>query len=334
MTRFFSGDDIRSLATPEVCLAAAQRSLDLETAGLTVLPPRTDVDTPTGFLRTMPAVLGDAMGLKIMTLVRGLGTRYLVLVYATEDGSLRGAFDADELTRLRTATYTAVAAKLMVTSAPECLGVLGTGFEAEGHLRALGPSWPGAGVLVYSRDPARRAAFASRMTDELGLDVRSCDSPAEAVAGAEVLLLATKSTEPVLDGARVREGAVVLSIGSTRPDLRELDGATLARSGTVLVDDAPQVILESGDIIAGLADGDLQETHLVPVARAAREPALLQREPGRDLLTFKSVGTALQDLALACAVMEAAETSGHGRELGELASLKPFARSLAPAGGP
>jgi len=333
VTLFFSGDDIRLLATPNVCLAAAEHSLEAETAGLTALPARIDVDSPTGFLRTMPAVLGDVMGLKVMTLVRGAGTRYLVLLYATGDGSLRGVFDADELTRLRTATYTAVAARLMVTSEPGCLAVVGTGFEAEGHLRALALLWPGVAVTVYSRDAERRDAFAVRLGDELGLDVRSCESPDEAVAPAHVVLLATKSTQPVLDGQHVRDGAVVLSIGSTRPDLRELDRATMARSGTVLVDDVEQVRLESGDILAGLADGALEESHLVPVAQAARDGSLLRRAPGRDLLTFKSVGTALQDLALAAAVLTAAEASGAGRELGELSTLKPFARTMSPAAG-
>lgn len=332
MTLHFSGDDIRALATPDVCLAAAKHSLELETAGRTSLPPRTDVDTPTGFLRTMPAVLGDVMGLKVMTLVRGLGTRYLVLLYATEDGSLRGVFDADELTRLRTATYTAEAARLMVSSPPHCLAVLGTGFEAEGHLIALARLWPQVMVRVYSRDAGRRQEFSQRLGTELGLDVHSCESADEAVAPADVVLLATKSTEPVLDGRFVQDGAVVLSIGSTRPDLRELDGATMARSGTVLVDDPVQVLLESGDIIAGVRDGDLRETHLVSVARAAGDAGLLRRDPGRDLLTFKSVGTALQDLALASGVLEAAASSSHGRDLGDLASLKPFARSTIGTG--
>jgi len=333
MTLFFDGDDIRVLATPDVCRAAAQQALDAETAGRTALPARMDLDSPTGFLRTMPAVLDDVMGLKVMTLVRGLGTRYLVLLYTTTDGSLSAVFDADELTRLRTATYTAGAAALMVGPPPRSLAVIGSGFEAEGHLRALAGLWPAVDVTVFSRDRDRRAAFAERLGAELGLRVRSCDSAVETVQQAEVVLLATKSTEPVLDGRHLRQGAVVLSIGSTRPDLRELDEATMARSGTVVVDDVRQVGLESGDIISGLAGGELDASRLVSVSQAAGDGSLLRREPGRDLLTFKSVGTALQDLALAKAVLNVARAGGHGRQLGELASLKPFARTPAAVSG-
>lgn len=329
MTRYIGGDDIRALATHEVCVAAAQASLAAESAGRTLLPPRIDVPSDHGFIRAMPAVLDDVMGLKVMTLARGVGTRYLVLLYGTRDGALRGVFDADELTRLRTAAYTSVAAQLMVSEPPERLALIGSGFEAEGHLRTLARTWPLKLVTTYSRSAERRALFATRMSSELGIEVVGSDDMASAVGSADVLMLATKSDRPVLDGEKVREGAVVLSIGSTRPDLRELDRTTMARSGTILVDDPAQVRLESGDIIDGLEAGDVVESRLVAVSRAALDRTLLRREPGRDLLTFKSVGTALQDLSLARSVLEAAEAAGGGRDLGELSTLKPFADAMA-----
>jgi ornithine cyclodeaminase/alanine dehydrogenase-like protein (mu-crystallin family) len=332
VTRYLSGKDILELATYDVCLAAAESAMAAESDGRTVLPPRIDTPSPTGFLRAMPAVLDDVMGIKVMTLVRGTGTRYLVLLYGCEDGALRGVFDADELTRLRTATYTAVAARLLVDVPPTELTVLGSGFEAEGHIRVLAQLWPLHRVVVYSRSADRRSAFASRLTAELGIEVEGYADRDAAIAAAGVVLLATKANEPVLDGRHLRQGAVVLSIGSTRPDLRELDRATMARTGTLLVDDVRSVMLESGDIIEGLREGDIAESRFAAVAQAARDQTLLQREPDRDLLTFKSVGTALQDLSLARAVLAAAEETERGRDLGELATLKPFADS-AVAGG-
>lgn len=333
MTVFVDGADIRELATDEVCRTAARFALDAETAGRTELPPRIDLPTGRGFLRTMPAVLDDVMGLKVMTLVRGTGTRYLVLLYGVADGELLGVFDADELTRLRTATYTAVAAELMVARPPARLAVVGSGFEAEGHLRALAGVWALGSVVVFSPSEQRRSAFAARMGSELGVPVDPAPDVAAAVADADVVVLATKSTDPVLDGRRLPAGIVVLSIGSTRPDLRELDVATLGRSGTVVVDDPAQVLAESGDVIEAVAQGALEPSRLVAVSAVAREPGLLRREPGRDLLTFKSVGTALQDLALARHVLAAAHAAGRGRDLGELTGLKPFAARALVLGG-
>lgn len=332
MTVFVSARDIRKLATAEVCRSAAELAMTSESAGRTQLPPRIDVPSSSGFIRVMPAVLGDVMGVKVMTLAEGLGTRYLVLLYAVESGELLGVFDADELTRLRTATYTAVAAQLMVDEPPTRLAVLGSGFEADGHLRALAHMWPLASVTVFSPSRERRSAFAARMSDELGVPVVPTDSADAAVSQASTVLLATKSRTPVIDGTVPTTGSVVLSIGSTRPDLRELDRATLRRSGTLVVDDVAQVAAESGDIIEALREGDLDRSRLVPVSALAGDRGLLRREPTRDLLTFKSVGTALQDLALARRVLEAVRHNGGGRDLGELASLKQFAGRVAPRG--
>ena len=130
-----------------------------------------------------------------------------------------------------------------------------------------------------------------------------------------------------MDGAAFPEGAVVLSIGSTRPDLRELDRASLRRAAVLLVDDAQQVMAESGDVIDGLASGALAAEQIVSMAALDGEEPL--ERDGRDLRAFKSIGTAVHDLSLAVALIEAARRAGRGRELGELTRLKPFAASAA-----
>jgi alanine dehydrogenase len=326
MTLFLDSGDIRSLAADDVCEQAAWAAVRAESSGRTRLPGRIDLPCENGFLRVMPAVLGPVMGLKVMSLAEGIGNRYLVLLFDAQSGELRGALDADELTRLRTAAFTATAARLMVGEGdPRNLGLIGSGFEAGGHLRALCRLWSFDSVSVFSPSRERREAFATRQTADLGVKVTAVESPDGAVREADLVMIATKSKTPVLDGAHIRHGAVVLSVGSTRPNLRELDAATMRRTGTMVVDDPAQVRAESGDIMSALRDGDVTEERLVSVARIADGPELLRREDGRDLLTFKSVGTALQDLALAELLVGAAEQNGVGRELGELAALKPFA---------
>lgn len=325
MTLFLDSADIKTLASEELCERAAWRAVRAESTGASRLPPRIDVPTENGFLRVMPAVVGAVMGVKVMTLAEGIGNRYLILLYDARSGGLQGAFDADELTRLRTAAFTATAAKLMVTERPRTLALIGSGFEADGHLRALTRLWTFDTINIFSPSVQRREAFATRMGADLSVKITPVDEPVAAVADAELVMLATKSRVPVVDGAQLCPGAVVLSIGSTRPNLRELDSATMRRTGTLVVDDLKQVASESGDIMAGLTDGDLSRDQFVSVAAASEQGDLLRRSEGRDLLTFKSVGTALQDLALAELLLEAAQGRGHGRQLGELAALKPFA---------
>src|SRR3954447_8375192 len=255
MTLYLSSEDIRALASQDVLMAAARAAVDAERGGGAVIPPRLDVDLPTGFLRVMPAAMGTVMGVKVMTLVKGLGNRYLLLLYNQASGALVAVIDADEVTRLRTAAITALAGSMLAPAGTSRLGLLGSGFEAESHLRLLARVWPLEHVWVYSPTTLRREAFAARMSDELGVAVRAVTSAEEAVGEAPVSVLATKATKPVVDGSAFPEGAVVLSIGSTRPDLRELDRTALGRAGTLLVDDARQVRLESGDVIEALRCG-------------------------------------------------------------------------------
>ena len=327
MSLFLGSADVRALASQEVLMDAARAAVRAEREGTVVMPPRLDVDLPTGFLRVMPAAMGEVMGVKVMTLVKGVGNRYLLLLYSQPSGELVALLDADEITHLRTAATTALAGEMLAPEGTSELGLLGSGFEAESHLRLLACVWPLEKVKVYSPTPERRSAFAARMSEELGVSVVAVDRPEDAVCDAEVSVLATKATIPVVDGRAFPAGAVVLSIGSTRPDLRELDRKAFGRAGAVLVDSVTQVQRESGDVIDALGCGALANDHIVSMAELDGDGSRLQRDGARDLLAFKSVGTAVQDLALAGSILRAAKAEGRGRELGELTHLKAFALS-------
>jgi ornithine cyclodeaminase/alanine dehydrogenase len=326
MTLFLSAEDVTALATDEVVMEAARAAVAAEREGRAILPPRLDLDHTDGFLRVMPAAIDEVVGVKVMTLAKGLGTRYVVLVYRRCSGELIAMIDADEITRRRTAATTAVAGEMLAPNGVGSLALIGSGFEAEGHVRLFASRWPLERVLVYSRSQPRRELFAARMTGELGVQVRAVDTAEEAIANAPLTILATKSSVPVVAGEAFPDGAIVLSIGSTRPDLRELDTASLARAAVMLVDDVVQVCRESGDIMEGLASGALTEDRIVSMA--AIDGPRWPEDSGRDLLTFKSVGTAVHDLSLSIRLIAAANDSGRGSEIGELTRLKPFAEQL------
>lgn len=318
MTLYLDSADVRALCTQDLAARAARATLDAQVSGDYQLPPRYDIDLANGFFRVMPAAVRGYMGLKIMTLVRGTGNRYLLALYSQQTGEMLALLDGDEITRLRTAATTAVAGQILRPEGTSHLGLVGTGFEAAGHLRAFAHCWPLATVSVYSRSVQRRGQFAETMSEELGIDVRPVESAAHVLASSEVTLLCTKSPDPVVSGDDFAPGSTVLSIGSTRPDLRELDIRTFERSLAVLVDDPAQVLTESGDVAAAIEAGVLRQEQLVSMG----DWSDVEPVAGRDLLTFKSVGTALQDLVLAAELVKGAQTAGFGRDLGELASLK------------
>ncbi|MDI9897423.1 ornithine cyclodeaminase family protein [Rhodococcus sp. IEGM 1381] len=319
MTIHLDSGVIGGLCDETVAFDAAVMALESQRAGAEQLPPRIDVDVATGFLRVMPAALGEFMGAKIMTLARGVGNRYLILVYRQDSGELLATLDAAEITKYRTAATTALAGHLLVPDGVSSLGLIGTGFEAEGHLRAFARLWPLSHVSVYSRSQDKRESFAARMSTDLGIDIVAVDSADAVCAAHAVTVLATKASEPVVNGKSFARGATVLSIGSTRPDLRELDDDTFARAHSVLVDDVAQVLTESGDVAAALACGALSDGALVSLPEWAG-PRL--SDPERDLAVFKSVGTAVQDLALSAVLIAKAAEAGLGRDIGNLSELK------------
>jgi ornithine cyclodeaminase/alanine dehydrogenase len=327
VTHFFDGEYLEHRLSSDLALRAMEVCFVAEADGKTKLPPRIDTPSGRGFLRVMPAVLDDVMGLKVMTLVRGSGTRYLVMLYEVASGALLALFDADELTRVRTAAVTALAGRAMVAAPPSTLGLIGTGFEAVGHLRMFAHLWPLRTVQVFSPNDERRARFAALMSTELGIDVVAAPSMEAALHEQPVVVLATKAEQPVIDGGALAPGCVVLSIGSTRLDLRELDQPALRRASVVVADDPQMVRLESADIAESIASGALDPERIVALS-AYRRGARPSGPAHGDLTIFKSVGTALQDLALARMLYRDDATRAGAHVLEELTRLKPFSATV------
>lgn len=331
MTLAFDGDTLGQHLSHALALQAMEDCFAAEARGDTKLPHRIDTPTGKGFIRVMPAVFEDVMGLKIMTLVEGLGNRYLVLLYEVATGELLAMFDADELTRLRTAAVTALAGKRMCGAPPTRLGMIGTGFEAVGHLRMFAHLWPLNDVSVFSPNQERREQFAHAMSRELGIKVVAAGGADAAIADRQCVILATKAKTPVINGEALAPGTVVLSIGSTRLDLRELDDRSMERAVCVVVDGTEPVIAESADIAEALQKGILTRSQLIDLAALSAGTALPRPTKERDLLLFKSVGTALQDLALARALYRDPAVRSSGVDIGEVTGLKPFSAKAFPA---
>jgi ornithine cyclodeaminase/alanine dehydrogenase-like protein (mu-crystallin family) len=149
------------------------------------------------------------------------------------------------------------------------------------------------------------------MGDELGIKIKPCESLASVLTDSRVVLLATRSKDPVLQGAALRRDTVLLSTGSTRHDLREMDLRTMERARCLFVDHVDQAIEESGDIQAGLKAGAIQKHHLISASKLWAD-FLIPSTTSRDLIVFKSSGTAVQDLVVAAGIYQKALEGGIG----------------------
>ncbi|MGW1974413.1 ornithine cyclodeaminase family protein [Streptomyces sp. NPDC001889] len=318
-------DQVRASLRMDQLVEALRDGYRVEARGGVQLPDRVNLDAPPGFFRLMPGIVGGAgvMGFKVFNQVAAGGVQYLIGLYDETSGELLAQLDGAYLTAARTGAATGVAAGLLGPAGPVEVGLIGSGLEAETNLEGVCAAIEVDRVSVFSPHTERRERFAARMAERLGIAVAPVDA-AERAASAPVVVVATNTGmgtgRVALRGDWLAPGATVLSIGSTMPALRELDVEVIARSALVVSDAPEQARGESGDLIAadgaGVLDGKMRSLAELAVGGAGREnPA--------DIVVYKSVGTALQDLVAARAVYGAARATGTGTEFGLLCVKKP-----------
>lgn len=324
MTRLLDGPTVDRLITTDLALEAMRRSFALEGEGRAGPALRMDVPHGRGWLRVLPAVFEGlrVFGLKTINLTEGLGVRYGITVFDLETGALEAVVDGEAITGARTGATAAVAAERLCPSDITSAAVIGTGSVARTQVPALQAVRPVEEIRVYSRQAENRAGFIGEMQDVVDARFVDCPSVEEAIEGAGLVTLATKSTEPVLFARHLTPGVHVNSVGSARPVLFELDPAAFIAFDLVVCDSVDLVFTEAGDAVAALEAGfEVERVTSLGALVAGRSPG---RADDRQITLFKSTGTGLQDLGLAVAVLDRARAEGAGVEVDELLTLKRF----------
>ncbi|WP_326635242.1 ornithine cyclodeaminase family protein [Streptosporangium sp. NBC_01755] len=328
MTLILSDKDVRGLADMPTLVDALEHGLREEATGPgAILPERMNLALGLTLFRVMPAILpaSGVLGLKFFYGTLSEGVRYSVMVSAIDGGEVLAVVDAAYLTALRTGATSGVATRYLASPDARTVGLIGSGMEAETNLAAVCAVRPIETVRVYSRNPARRSDFARRMSARFGIAIEPVDTPEQAVAGTDVVVVATntgRGGDVAFRGEWLTAGQHVVSIGSTATFLREIDENTFLRPEVVVFDAAPaQVGAESGDVVALIAEHPGWEPHgILDDVLAGR---LARTDPGQITL-FKSVGTAAQDLIGALALYRSASARGVGLVVPELAEPKAF----------
>lgn len=292
-----------------------------------MVPPRSMARLPGQWLRGLSAISPSGrMGCKLIAAsTRNRCASYVISLFDGRTTALLALIDGNRVTGIRTAATAAMAVKLLASAKALKVAVIGSGFEARGLLQAVGICLPLASVRVYSPTPASRERFAQTFRDEQGLDIVAAASPAEAIVGADLVLCAARSRDesPVLRGEWLAPGMTVVSLGSTLPEQREVDAETLARVTRIVADMPDEVLHDTGDALAAVAAGIDIASKTVALADVASG-----RVPGRgapdEIVIYKSVGSALQDVVIAEMLFERAKAKGLGVALP--ASIVPVAK--------
>lgn len=297
--RLVGDAEVRANADPDEAVAAIARAFRAQAEGDAALQARQRIVAGPTKLSTMAAILPQdgIAGAKVYTTVGGR-FRFLVLLFDAASGAPLACMEADAFTEIRTAAVTTALALALADPAAGTLAVFGTGIQAGAHIRALARRFPLEEIRVVSRGDA--AGFAAALASETGVRVVQRDA-ASAIADAGLVVTATRSKTPLFDGRQLEAGAFVAGVGSTLPDAAELDAATLRRAASVVVEWAPQAFAEAGDLLLAEVAGALDRSRVIEAAAALADPASARPAP-EAIVVFKSVGIALEDVAVAGAV--------------------------------
>ena len=322
--RLLTEDHVKSLLSMPELITAMEAAIARFSAREVLQPVRTvlSVGPTKAFFGLMPAYIEQParLGAKLVTVfnenhARGLPSHLAtILLLDPETGALIGLMDGRYITESRTAAVSAVSARHLSRADAAILAIIGSGVQARSHLEAYAHVRALREVRVWSPNARSRERFVEEMTGHSTARLQNCTTAQQAVEGADLVVLVTSSPTPVLEDAWVAPGTHVVSVGACRPDQREMAPGLVAR-GRLFVDSRAAALVESGDVVMGIAEGRFGEQHVA----GELGDVVLGRVPGRtsnyEVTIFKSLGMAVEDVVSADLVFRKAIETGAGSEL-------------------
>jgi len=308
--------DVRSLVDINDAIAALDSAFREAGAGQARNQPRRRVTGGATTLAIMSAALPsrNLIGYKAYTAGRAAGPRFWVHLFDAVDGSLLAIIEADWLGALRTGAVSGLATRALARAAAATLTLFGAGHQALPQALAVAAVRTLSEIRLVNRDPGRRAAFASDLRRTLPeVRVLEAASAQEAVAGADIVTTITSAGTPLFPGSWIEPGQHLNAAGSNMPNRRELDSRAVARADLLVVDDLEAARLEAGDLLLAEQEGALGWARVHSLAEVI--PGSVRRSQDSDITLFKSVGLALEDVALGAVVLERAKERGVGQTI-------------------
>jgi ornithine cyclodeaminase/alanine dehydrogenase-like protein (mu-crystallin family) len=178
------------------------------------------------------------------------------------------------------------------------LGILGAGVQARAHILALARVRQLSRIKLYSPSGKSARNIKAELEKQCGVPIEVVNSAQDAVRDSDLLVTVTTAKEPIVNADWLKPGAHINAVGSHRPDLREIDGATLKRA-KVVVDSREAIMAECGDILLALKEKSISEADIHGEIGAVLAGSKTGRSSAGEITLFKSVGIAIQDVATA-----------------------------------
>ena len=306
-------DDVRQLLTMDMALEAVEAVLRKHALEEATNIPRTRCQTDHAMLHVLSGsvkTLG-VMGYKAYSTTRK-GAHFHVGLFDGKTGDLKALIQADYLGQVRTGAASGDATQYMARPDAVEVGLFGSGKQARTQLIAVCRVRRINRVQVYSPNEERRRRFCIEIEKEVDCEVQPVPRPELAAQDKDIVITATSSREPVLLGEWLSEGTHLNAVGSNFFTKAEVDIVAVRRSEIIVVDSKDQARTEAGDFAQALEDGSIHWSDIHELGQV-----IVGRYPGRahaqDVTMFKSLGIALEDIAVAARVYDKAIAQGVGK---------------------
>ena len=303
-----SEKEVQSLIDIQELIAALEQAHIQYSTGEAVMPVRLVVPLPQiqGRITSMPGYLNQdqALGMKVVTYFQENPKQGLpailatIMLFSAATGKMIAAMDGTYITTIRTACASAMATNALANHETPVLGILGAGVQAAAHIRALSAVRKINAIRIYSPSGTSAHNLKKDLEPEVGVPIEVAPSAEAAVRDADLIVTVTTAQEPILKPEWLKPGAHINAVGSHRPDLRELNGATLARA-KVVVDSRAAIMAECGDVLLAIKEKSFTAQSI----HGEIGEVLAGIKPGRthasEITLYKAVGIAIQDVASA-----------------------------------
>jgi len=317
-TLFLTSDDVAGLATPAEYVDAVREGYRQRGEGAAA-EPRTALYNadPPGLFTSYAAILPDTgvMGGYMYSAGFGEGDAWFVTpLFDAESGEPLALIDGASMNPFKTGAAGAVGVDALARPDASAVAVFGSGAQARGQLRAVDAVRDVETVWVYSPTKSSRESFAGEMDRRLDASVAAVSSSAAAVEGADVVITATNSAEPVFDGDLLDPGTHVTAMGQYHPQKRELDDTTIARS-TYVIDLRGRLEADAGAYMHAVESGAIEADHCHAELGEVVADAADGRTDPDEITVFDSGGTGIETTAGAALVYEKAREAGLGHSI-------------------
>jgi len=287
---YFTESDVQELLPIREAIRLMRLAFEALAQGRAINQPRRRLILESGsVLHSMAGAVGNYFGTKFYSSNPRYGAHFYFFLYDARTAQPLAQMEANYLGQIRTGAASGYATDLLANPQAKTLAIIGSGFQARTQLAAIHAVRPIQNVRVWSRNEEKRRKFAEECS------VTATDSAEEAVRGADIVVTATNSKDPVLESSWIGAGTLVNAMGSNVANRRELPIDLMERAGLVAVDSLEQARIEAGDLILAESWKNVVELQSV---KAHYDP--------KGVTIFKSIGVGVEDVAAGAFIYERA----------------------------